>query len=225
MLVTIITATYNSEKSIIETLASVSNQSYSNIEHIIVDGASADSTLSLISRNASNNIRIISEKDTGIYEALNKGINLARGEIIGFLHAGDRFGNDETINNIVRQFTLNMHGKNDSIGVYGDLIYYSPVNEKKVRYWKSGIFQAKLIRYGWMPPHPTLFLHKSVYDKIGGYSEKYKISGDYEFILRLFQCKPLNMVYYPHVITEMSIGGESNKSIKNIINTSAVFTN
>ena len=213
MTISIITATYNAEKTIETAIKSVLNQSYPNIEYIIVDGNSSDNTLNIINSYKSKIHHIISEPDKGIYDAINKGIQLASGNIIGVLHADDVFYNEKTLEQITNTF-LN----EDCDATYGDLQYVNASNiEKIIRYWKSSIFTPKLLKTGWMPPHPTLFVKKEIFEQIGTYNLKYKIAADYDFILRLFSNRSYKFKYIPSVITRMRVGGASNKSIKNII--------
>ncbi|MCW3807697.1 glycosyltransferase family 2 protein [Plebeiibacterium marinum] len=213
MTISIITATYNAEKTIETAIKSVLNQSYPNIEYIIVDGNSSDNTLNIINSYKSKIHHIISEPDKGIYDAINKGIQLASGNIIGVLHADDVFYNEKTLEQIANTF-LN----EDCDATYGDLQYVNASNiEKIIRYWKSSIFTPKLLKTGWMPPHPTLFVKKEIFEQIGTYNLKYKIAADYDFILRLFSNRSYKFKYIPSVITRMRVGGASNKSIKNII--------
>ena len=215
MKISIITATFNSEKTIQSCLQSVESQDYDNIEHIIIDGKSTDKTCKLLNRYAENNPRVtyISEKDEGIYDALNKGIKMAKGEFIGFLHSDDEYFSSQTISKIAS--VLN---KNNVDGIYGDLNYISSTNSNNVlRYWKSRVFQQKLLTKGWMPPHPTLFLKKDVYDQHGLFDLSFKIAADYDYILRIFKDVSLRFVYIPEIITNMRIGGASS-STKNLKN-------
>ena len=215
MKVSIITATYNSAQSIKSCLDSVLNQNYIDFEQIIIDGKSNDNTLSIINKFSDNHnqIKIYSEEDKGIYDALNKGINLASGDIIGFVHSDDFLATNNIINEICSMM------KSESLdGVYGDLQYVDEINTKKIiRNWKSCDFKPSLLKQGWMPPHPTLFLKKEVYEKHGLFDLSYKISADYDFILRIFKDSELKFGYLPKDITKMRVGGASNRSIKNII--------
>lgn len=212
MKISIITATYNSSSFINDCILSVENQTYKNIEHIIIDGLSQDDTLDKISELKSNCI-VYSEKDKGIYDALNKGILKANGDIIGFLHSDDIFENKSTITNIVKQFE-----KFNVDGVYGDLVYVKKENPNKhIRYWISQDFKPSLLKRGWMPAHPTLFLRKEVYEKYGPFNLDFKISGDYNFILTIFKNQDLHFNYLHEIICKMRVGGVSNRSLKNII--------
>ncbi|MFB9054523.1 glycosyltransferase family 2 protein [Formosa undariae] len=214
MKVSIITATYNSEKTIEDCLKSVLNQDYDSIEYIIIDGASTDDTLNIIEKfkQKHDNVISISEPDKGIYDALNKGIEKATGDVVGFLHSDDFFASNETISHIVEAF-----GTTKVDGVYGDLHYINSTNSDKiVRNWKSKPFSDKLLKQGWMPAHPTLFLKKKVYNTHGLFNIKFKIAADYDLMLRIFKDKKLHFNYLPEVITKMRVGGASNRSLKNI---------
>jgi glycosyltransferase len=213
MIVSIITATQNSADSIKSCLDSVLNQNYINIEYIIIDGKSNDRTLKIIKKLAHTQIKIFSEKDDGIYDALNKGINIATGDIIGFVHSDDFLASNDIINNIA-----SMINSENLDGVYGDLQYVDKNNlQKVIRNWRSCEFNQGLLKNGWMPPHPTLFLKKEVYQKHGLFDPSYRISADYDFMLRVFKDSELKFGYLPKVITKMRVGGASNRSLKNII--------
>ena len=214
MKISIITATYNSVSTLKNTLNSLHSQKFKNFEHIIIDGGSSDGTIDLIKNNKNNFTTFISEPDNGIYDALNKGISLAKGQIIGFLHSDDILSN----NNILTQIN-NSFNENKIDGVYGDLQYISN-KANTIRKWKSCEFTYDLLKKGWMPPHPTLFLSKDVYEKCGKFDLNYKISSDYDIILRVFKNRNFKFRYIPIVITKMTIGGESNKTLKNILNKS-----
>ena len=215
MKVSIITATNNSEKTIEDCIKSLIAQVYVNVEFIIIDNNSTDSTLAIIEKYQLKNksIKLISESDNGIYDALNKGVSHASGEIIGFLHSDDLYFDCYSILDVVGFFRDNKYD-----GVYGDLQYVNKENtDKVIRLWKSSVFHSKLLKMGWMPAHPTLFLKKHVYEKHGGFETSYKISADYDFMLRILKDKTLEFGYLPIVITKMRVGGASNRSLKNII--------
>lgn len=210
-LFTVITCTFNSEETIADCIGSVMNQSYPNIEHLIIDGLSSDSTLDVVKR-INPNCKIISEKDYGIYDAFNKGILNSSGQIIGFLHSDDIFYNKDCIKKINTKF------KQDIDGVYGNLNYVSKIDKNKIiRRWVSSQHSHSLIFKGWMPPHPTLFLRKKIYEKHGLFNLDYKISSDYDFMVRIFKDSQLNFSHIPSVITNMRIGGNSNRNILNIL--------
>jgi glycosyltransferase len=212
--VALITATYNSALNIKTCLDSVIYQDYFDIEHIIIDGKSFDNTLDIINKYQQNHpfVKVISEKDKGIYDALNKGINIASADIIGFVHSDDFLESSDIINNIVSMM------KTECLdGLYGDLLYVDKINTQKIiRYWKSRKFKFSLLKHGWMPAHPTLFLKKEVYQKHGLFDLSYKISADYDFMLRIFSDLELKFGYLPRNITKMRVGGASNRSLKNI---------
>lgn len=217
MKISIITATYNSVATIVSCMESVLQQTYPNIEYVIIDGQSTDNTLEMAqhikSKSPQANIVIQSEADNGIYDALNKGIALATGDVIGFVHSDDVLANPNTIKNIVAGLSY----PNVS-GVYGDLQYVTKEDtDKVVRYWQSQDFKPKLLKKGWMPAHPTLYLKRDVYVKHGGFNLDYKIAADYDFILRVFKDKNYTFKYLPEVIMKMRTGGASNRSLKNII--------
>lgn len=215
MKISIITATFNSGKFIESCIKSILKQNYKKFEIIIIDGLSTDSTIKKIKTllDKHNNIKIFSEKDLGIYHALNKGIEKANGDIIGFVHSDDLLYNKNVLSNIIDVF------KNSNIdGVYGDLQYVEKQNTNKViRYWKSKDFKPNLINKGWTPPHPTLYLRKKVYEKHGFFDLNYKISSDYDFMTKIFMDNTFNFKYIPKVITKMRVGGISNKNIKNVL--------
>ena len=215
MKVSIITATYNSAKYIASSLNSIFNQDYKDIECIIIDGDSKDQTKSIIETYQIKNLNItlVSEADNGIYDALNKGIKLATGDLIGFVHSDDNLASPHIISELVLAIK-----EKQAFGIYGDLQYVSQLDTSKlIRDWKSCVFSKSLLKKGWMPPHPTLFLKKEVYQKHGNFNQNYKISADYDFMLRVLKDKTLRFVYLPKVIIKMRVGGASNKNLKNII--------
>lgn len=212
MKVSIITATYNSAETLPDTLASLQSQTYQNIEYIVIDGASRDGTLELV-RACPRLTTLISEPDKGIYDALNKGIAQATGDIIGFLHSDDILAYPEAIADIVAHFK-----NTDSDAVYADLVYVNRSDLKKpIRLWKSGAYQRSKLVLGWMPPHPTFYLKREHYDHFGGFDLGYKISADYESILRYLWREKLHADYLPKVLVKMRVGGISNRSISTII--------
>lgn len=210
--VSIITAVYNNRDHLEECFASVFSQTYQNIEFIVVDGGSTDGTLDILKKYDQKISKWISEPDKGIYDALNKGIGMATGNIIGFLHSDDLFNGAETIAHISDIFQ-----EKACEAVFGDLMYVSRDNaDKVIRYWKSCPFNPKLLKQGWMPPHPTLFVKREWYQSKGTFRTDFRISADYDLILRLFSDRNFNATYLPEVITRMRVGGASNKSLKNI---------
>ena len=215
MKVSVITATNNSEKTIKDCLKSLTSQVYQNIEFIIVDNVSTDMTIDIVTsfKLKNNSIKLISDPDRGIYDALNKGVSYASGDIIGFLHSDDIYYDCFSILNIV-----NLFREKETDGVFGDLQYVNKQDIKKiVRFWKSSAFNSSLLKKGWMPAHPTLFLKKEVYKKHGKFNLSFKISADYDFMLRIFKDDSLRFTYLTKVITKMRVGGARNRSVKNII--------
>jgi glycosyltransferase len=212
--ISLITAVYNNERHIESAIKSASEQTYSNIEYIVIDGGSTDRTLDVINRHRDKIHQFVSEKDKGIYDALNKGINRATGDVIGFLHSDDLLESNTVIEKIASAFQTN-----EIDGVYSDLDYVTEGNNgfRIVRHWKSKPFTSSLLMAGWMPPHPTLFLKKSVYEKTGLFNLNYRISADYDFILRTFAQKEFKFHYLPQVNVKMRIGGESNRNLERII--------
>jgi glycosyltransferase len=212
MKISIITATYNNEATINCALDSVAMQDYLDLEHLIIDGASTDNTLSIIRAHHNKNIRIISEPDEGIYFALNKGIEKANGEIIGFLHSDDLFESPSVIRKIVEEFNV---GSIDA--VYGDLVYVKKSNVNEIiRFWRAGPYKIALLKMGWMPPHPTFYTKKSIYKRFGGFDLRYNISADYDLMLRFLFKGMIRVAYIPEVLVRMRLGGISNRSFKNI---------
>ena len=212
--VSIITVVRNGEKTIKDTIESVLSQTYSDIEYILIDGCSTDKTVEIINGYEKQISKFISEPDEGIYDGLNKGVSLATGDVIAFLHSDDVYANETVISDIVNCFD------NNTQGVYGDLVYTDKVDVNKVfRYWKSCDFSPSLLSKGWMPPHPTLFLRREVYQKYGAFDISFKIAGDYDFMLRILKDN-IAVKYLPQVIYKMRLGGESNRSIKNILDKS-----
>lgn len=213
MKISIITSVFNNKEYIAEAIESLLNQSYKNIEYIVIDGASTDGTTEIIKSYKDKIDKFISEPDEGIYDGLNKGIRLTTGDVIGFLHSDDLYTSNKVIENIVKQFEVD----NGLDGVYGDLIYTSKYNTNKVlRYWKSRAFDEALLKKGWMPAHPTLFLKREVYEKYGKFDLSFKIAADYDFMLRVLSAG-VKVKYIPQVLYKMRVGGESNKSLKNIM--------
>jgi len=212
MLVTVITASFNSKATILACLNSLSRQEGADIEHVLVDGASSDETLDVV-RHAGRPVdRLISEPDHGIYDALNKGITVSTGDVVGFLHSDDRFAADDVLNEVVSVFE-----ETGCDAVYGDLEYVARNdNGEVIRYWRGKPYHPTLLRWGWMPAHPTLFMRRSVYERLGGFDLSYGIAGDYEAILRYFR-SGLRAVYLPKVLVSMRMGGASNGSLKGII--------
>ena len=208
MKISIITITYNSAKTLRRALESVQSQAYEDIEHVIVDGASTDGTKEMIEAyaKANKNVRWVSEKDDGIYNALNKGIALATGDVIGFLHSDDTFYSSDSIGYIAAAFN-----QTKADVVYGDLQYCKA--GKVIRRWQSNVFNPRSLKYGWMPPHPTVYVRKEVYEQVGKYDEWFRIAADYDMLLRIFTAH-YKTHYIPQVLVCMETGGASNKDAR-----------
>jgi glycosyltransferase involved in cell wall biosynthesis len=208
--VSIITATFNSASTIADTMQSVGEQDYPLIDHIIVDGASTDNTLEIIKEFA-HHISVISEKDEGIYDAMNKGIRAAKGDIIGILNSDDMYMGPHVISTIVEAFR-----DPDVQCCYADLQYVDYRNPRRItRIWKSGIYKTNAFYWGWMPPHPTFFVRKSVYDQLGLFNTSMRSAADYEMMLRIMANHRLKSSYIPLIIVKMRTGGVSNVSLRN----------
>jgi glycosyltransferase involved in cell wall biosynthesis len=200
-----------------ECLASVAAQTYPHREHVVVDGASTDSTLAILTAHTHQLAILKSEPDAGIYEALNKGIVLASGDVVGFLHADDMYANSHVLANIASVFE-----DSTVCAVYGDLQYVSKANSLQVvRHWASSPFNLRRLAWGWMPPHPTLYVRREWYERIGGFDLRYQIAADYLSILQMFSQADFKSVYLPEVLVKMRLGGTSNKSLKNLVRKSA----
>lgn len=212
MKVSIITVCYNSSATIEDTIKSVLSQDYRDIEYILIDGGSTDSTLGIINKYRDRITSIISEPDEGIYDAMNKGIKNATGEIVGILNSDDFYEAKNVISEMVSKFD------SDTEIVFGDLIFVKPENiEKVTRFYSLPNFKAWKLRFGWMPPHPATFIKKSVYDRFGLYKINYKISADYEVFVRFLL---VNKVRYKHMgktLVRMRDGGVSTSGLKSSI--------
>jgi glycosyltransferase involved in cell wall biosynthesis len=209
MKVSIITITYNSAQTVEDTLRTVVEQDYPEIEYLIIDGKSKDNTLQIVDRYKDRIAKVVSEKDKGLYDALNKGIKQATGDIIGMLHSDDLYANKQVITNVVKKFR-----EDPSIeGVYADLVFVNRNDiNKPMRVWESGEYKEDSFLQGWMPPHPTFFVRKEVYEKFGGFNTSLKLSADYELMLRLIHKNKIKIAYLKETIVKMRMGGVSNVS-------------
>jgi glycosyltransferase involved in cell wall biosynthesis len=209
MKVSIITIAYNSADTIEDTILSVISQDYHNLEYIIIDGGSTDGTLDIIHQYASQISKFITEKDQGIYDAMNKGVRMASGELIGLLNSDDIYADKHVVSDVVSTI-------GDADAVYADLVYVKRENPLEVvRYWQAGVMKPNSFHKGWMPPHPTFFLRKKCYDNFGCYNLTLKSAADYELMLRMVVKHEIRVNYLPRIITKMRVGGQSNVSIKN----------
>ncbi len=213
MKISIVTAVFNRAGTIADALRSVEAQSYQNVEHIIQDGGSGDGTLGIIRQFSSSPAQLVSEPDGGIYDAINKGISRASGDIIGLMHSDDFFADDLVLERVAEAFR-----DPEVDGVYGDLDYVSASNtDKIVRRWRSGPYDPDLLKRGWMPPHPTLYLRREVFDRWGLYDTSMRIAADYEAMLRYLAKGDIRLAYIPEVLVKMRVGGESNRSLSRIL--------
>lgn len=209
--VSIITVCHNSEITIEDTIQSVIGQTYSNIEYIIIDGLSSDNTLNIVKKYQDKLSKIISEKDNGLYDAINKGIKIATGDIVAILNSDDLYQDNNVIADVVSLFE-----KQHLDACYADLVYVDRSDTSKtVRYWKSGSYKDGLFFKGWMPPHPTFFVKHEVYNKYGTFNLDLKSAADYEIMLRFVHKNKIRIGYLPRVIVRMRIGGVSNVSLIN----------
>lgn len=212
MLISIITSTYNSKDYFPEALASYKAQSYIDKELIVVDGGSTDGTLRQIEAETETVDQYISEPDKGIYDALNKGMKMAKGDIIGILHSDDLLCSPEVLTKVNEAFMQHP----DAMAVYGDLQYVERENpDRIIRKWISGDCTLRKLALGWMPPHPALFIRKTCFEQFGDYDLQFKSAADYDLILRFLYKHQQKAVYVPEVFVKMRVGGISNKTLKN----------
>lgn len=212
MRISVITAVFNSRDTIADALESVLSQSHPDVELIVIDGGSTDGTLNVLQAWADRIAVLVSEPDQGIYDALNKGLARATGEVVGFLHSDDVFVDAHVLTRIAGVFSAS-----DVEAVYGDLEYVRKDEpERVVRYWQSGVFSVNKLRYGWMPPHPTFYVKRDVYERLGRFDTRYRIAADYDCMLR-FLGGGVQATYLPQVLVRMRLGGASNRSLKNIL--------
>lgn len=212
--VSIITVVRNAKATIGQALASVAAQDYPQVEHWVLDGESTDGTKQVIESFAQEHpeVRWRSKADKGMYHALNQGIELASGQIIGFLHADDFFANPHVISSVVAAF------KQGVDAVYGDLVYVDAQDTSSIkRYWQAGNFKPGTFIKGWHPPHTALFLRRDVYQRYGDFDTSFPIGNDVELMMRLFEKHRIRSVYLPQVLVHMRTGGISNRSFKNIL--------
>jgi len=214
--ISVITVVYNNRATIALALDSVVAQRHRDIELIVVDGNSTDGTIQVLSEYGSKISVLVSERDDGIYDALNKGISLATGDVIGFLHSDDLLADDDALARVAAQFA------DDSIdAVYGDLVYVRKDDSSQiVRTWTAGSYTPTRLARGWMPPHPTFYARRSVYERLGQFDTSFRIAADYDCMLRFLKAG-IRVAYIPHLQVRMRVGGASNKSLANIIKKSS----
>ena len=211
--ISVITAALNCAHTIGEAIESVRLQQGADVEHIVIDGGSDDGTLDVVSRAGAHLACVVSEPDRGIYDAINKGLARATGDIVGLLHADDHFAGPDVLADVARIF------EDPSVDVvYGDLQYVSACDTSKViRHWCAGEFHPRRLARGWMIPHPTLYVRRRVFERIGIYDLRYKIASDYDYILRVLCDGELRVAYLPRVMVRMRAGGTSNRTLRNIL--------
>jgi glycosyltransferase len=213
MKISIITVVRNRAGIIRQAIESVQSQSYTNIEHIIQDGASRDGTLKIVQQMASDKTSIESAPDGGIYDAFNRAIDRASGDVIGFLHSDDFFAHNDVIRSVAQHLF-----SSSADGLYGDLHYVDSENPARiVRHWKAGPYERSKLYWGWMPPHPTLYLHRSVYERFGTFDTEFRIAADYEAMMRYTVQGMISLDYLPEVMVKMRLDGESNGSIRRVL--------
>lgn len=210
--ISVVTATYNSETTILATLQSLKSQRHTNFEHVVVDGLSTDRTLDIVREAQINCTLIDSQSDNGIYDALNRGIGLASGDVVGFLHSDDFFPNPEVLGAIAGVF------EDPAVDMcFGDLAYVRQFDSQQViRRWHTGEFRRSRLRFGWMPPHPTVYVRRELLQEYL-FNLNFRISGDYDALLRLLCRDSIEAVYIPRELVHMRLGGASNKSVLNIL--------
>ncbi|MEZ4968001.1 MAG: glycosyltransferase family 2 protein [Saprospiraceae bacterium] len=212
MQVSIVTPAYNSAATIRDTLESIRMQDHPEIEHIVIDGGSTDDTLRIVSEFPKAG-KVISEPDGGLYDAMNKGVRLASGEIVGILNSDDFYTHPQVIGRVVDTMQ-----QNDADALYADLEYVRANDTAHVvRRWKAGSFKRENFLRGWMPPHPTFFVRKSVYEALGQFNDRFRFSADYELMLRFLYKHRIRVCYLPEVTVRMRAGGASNASLRNRI--------
>jgi glycosyltransferase involved in cell wall biosynthesis len=213
MKVSIVTVAYNAAKTIGDTIASVASQTYGDVEYIVVDGGSTDGTMDIVKQHRDKIAKFVSESDNGIYDAMNKGLGLATGDIVGFLNADDMYVGRGVIDRVVDAFL-----EPSVQACYGDLVYVDAVDtEAVVRYWKSNEYRSGLFARGWVPAHPTFFARRGVYEKWGRFDLRFKLAADFEIMARFLSKFGVKARYVPEVLVKMRMGGATNRTISNIV--------
>lgn len=210
--VSIVTVAYNAARTIEATLDSVAAQTYPHIEHIVIDGGSTDGTVGIL-RRRNGLARWSSEPDSGVYDAMNKGLRVAGGEVIGFLNADDIFASSGAVDRVMREFR---HPATEAC--YGDLVYVDAEDtDRVVRYWRTGSYRPGTFGHGWVPPHPTFYARRATYERLGAFDLKYRFSADFDLMLRFVEKARVPTIYIPEVLVRMRVGGLTNSSIRNIL--------
>ncbi|WP_256415796.1 glycosyltransferase family 2 protein [Ruegeria sp. HKCCD8929] len=209
--ISVVTAVLNRAATVQEALDSVAAQSWQDVEHVVQDGGSTDGTLEIL-RAQSGTISLESAPDGGLYDAINQGISRCRGDVIGLMQSDDVFAGSDVLIQVAGAF------RDPNVqGVYGDLDYVSVRNARVVRRWRAGPYRRALLRRGWMPPHPTLYLRREVFETMGAYDTSYRIAADYEAMLRWLWRGSIRLAYLPQVMVRMRLGGVSNRSPRQIL--------
>jgi glycosyltransferase involved in cell wall biosynthesis len=210
--ISVITVCYNSAATIVDTLRSVNAQTYADVEHIVVDGGSTDETLAIVRAEGARVTTLVSEPDRGIYDAMNKGLRLATGDVIGFINSDDFLASPDVFAKIALAFA------DPEVGaVYGDLCYVRKANPAQVvRHWRSSPFKPGLFARGWAPPHPTFYVRRELYERFGGYELAYPLASDHELMARFLEVHHVHSLYVPELFVRMRTGGATNRSLANI---------
>jgi glycosyltransferase involved in cell wall biosynthesis len=213
MKVSIVTVSFNSAATVVDTLRSVAAQTWPEVEHIVIDGASTDGTIEIVKRNGPHVARLVSEPDAGIYEAMNKGVKAATGDLIGFLNADDYYADVGVLQRVVSAVDA------DNLdAVFGDIAFVSEQPpERVIRRYRSNRFRPERLAWGWMPAHPGLFVRRAIFDRVGGFSTSYRIAGDFEWIARAFYRANLRYRHLPSVLVHMRTGGISTGGWPNTV--------
>lgn len=214
MRISLITVARNASATIADTIQSVGRQAGVEFEHILIDGASTDDTVAIACRTAAHPLQILSERDRGIYDAMNKGIRMATGDIVGLINADDVLAHAGVLAEVSAAFAYNP----DATGCYADLVYVNRTMPGKiVRHWKSNPFTPGLFARGWVPPHPTLYLRRDVYERVGGFDLSYRLAADFDLMLRIFEVHRLSLVYVPDVWVNMRLGGATSRDWRSVV--------
>ena len=213
MKISVITVSYNCATTVADTVRSVASQTHPDTEHLVIDGLSTDDTVKVVEANRHPNLVLTSEQDAGIYDAMNKGLTRAIGEIIGFLNADDFFADAEVLARVAKAFDADSRIE----ACFGDLVYVTEDNRKVVRYWKSQPYEIGCFARGWSPAHPTFYIRRSALNRLGQFDLNYGLASDTEFMMRYLEHGAVRSAYIPHVQVRMRVGGATNQSWQNII--------
>ena len=211
--ISVITVSYNSAATIADTVRSVASQTHPDIEHLVIDGRSADDTVRVVEAHRHPNLVLSSEPDKGIYDAMNKGLSRATGEVIGFLNADDFYADAQVLARVAKAFEDDPRVE----ACFGDLLYVSEDNRKVMRYWKSRTYEKGSFSRGWCPAHPTFYIRRSALERLGPFDQIYRLAADTEFMMRYLERGGVRSVYIPHVQVRMRVGGATNQSWRNIV--------